>query len=506
MLRFAAHFLVAVSTLSASHATEDTCVTGRLIDEGGRALADRKVKVQVIIHDSRGSGLTTRQSGYTLETDGEGRFHFAAAKPWEPLTARRLKLDVFDKEAKRPAEAFVNLSQKIPSEGLDLGDLVLFVPESPKRWTLFTDDELEAEWLRWSSFDKRRELEGLLREMGRRGGTRWITYIKNRRADLAEPDELGRAVRGLSLPLTRALRRAEGKPDPLRLRLKIAEPLHCTFPQLPRVEWELVNASDEDPLLLTEGGSYRSGRFGRVRIELEREDGVKLGTREHDAMMLGGMSTDMTLQPGSSRPFTTDFSQYVSLVGPGNYRIRVLYHDSVEIASYDDARAYMVVESNPIDLVVNALVIRLTRADHAAHLADIKDIDTSKPVLLTQTPWAEKATYTRAPTSPEDRLFRAGRNALPALLDALSAPQVDPKRADWIAGMCFNITGVFSPAGLSHCALPKHRWIPVWPAVEREGPGNFRHREAMKSTETARQFYHARWRSLRECVEIDFID
>src|SRR6185295_8307036 len=106
-------------------------------------------------------------------------------------------------------------------------------------------------------------------------------------------------------------------------------------------EWKNVDAEGES-FELTEGGSYRSGRFARCKVEAIGPDGRTLPPREWDSSTSGGMQSSGRLTSGQTWPGTLDLGQFVSFVEPGEYRVRIHYHDKEDIASIADLRGWIV--------------------------------------------------------------------------------------------------------------------------------------------------------------------
>jgi hypothetical protein len=69
------------------------------------------------------------------------------------------------------------------------------------------------------------------------------------------------------------------------------------------------------------------------------------------------------------------------------------------------------------------------------------------------------------PAAPEDRLFRAGWDAVPALLRKLDDETSDPRRRAWILAMLWNLTGLHPPAADEHLgAVGSCLLLQRWPS------------------------------------------
>ena len=497
----------------------ESSLCGRLLDKGYRPLVGARVRVgvHVTIKDDA-SGASSSSWGFALQTDTAARFAFDWDQAWNGGVHREFVLTLVPEnelqECEYAPEVLVELPHDPSTDVLELGDLVLRAPNSPVRWTSFDDDSLEVEWARWRGLSRwngshRFECEGLLGEMARRGGARWNAYLERLHAELAAASKEGSwEAETLLLPTFRALRRVQGRPDPLRLELAGEGRIECTFPALPVLNFELRNVDATESLELVRGGSYRSGRFARLRFDLRRADGSSVPPLPNEVGMGGGMSTTETLAPEETLSGEADMARYVEPLPPGEYRFRLQYHDQEDIDELLDVRHWMVVESEEVVLIVSPRRVRLTRAEHAAFAHDLRAIDPAKSVLLTSSAWWPDMKFTGAADTPEERLFRAGWQALPALLEALADSTLADAHADWAMGLCFDITGLNPPAWINHVFGSFH-WEPKWPSSDGPGAQNFgewAESEANATIAAERQTYRQRWLDARHGLLVEFQD
>lgn len=490
---------------------------GRVLDEGGRPLVGTKVWVELEVTVDVPSGVGSGGWSFQLETDASGKFSFEWEPEWSGGIHRELVLtQVVEEEPHRGGyapEVLVELRQDPPPGRFDLGDLLLLAPNSPTRWTRFEDEALAAEWARWSELDRRagnhrRECEGLLGEMARRGGARWSAYLERLQAEFAAKAEEDWEARCLLLPTFRALRRAQGRPDPLQLELLGPGRLECTFPALPALTYLLHNVDPTESLQLVQGGSYRSGRFARLRFDLRKADGTSMPPLPNEVGIGGGMSAIEPLAPQEAWADEVEMARYVEPLPPGEYRFRLQYHDQEDIDELLDVRHWMVVESEEVVLVVLPRRVRLTRAEHASFARDLRAIDVTKPVLFTSATWQPEMKFTGPADTPEERLFRAGWQALPALLEALADPSLDDAHADWAMALCFDLTGLNPPDWINR-VFARFRWEARWPtsdAPEVRHFGEWTESADSAPVEAERQAYRQRWLETRRGLSVEFAD
>lgn len=156
--------------------------------------------------------------------------------------------------------------------------------------------------------------------------------------------------------LLTALRRAQGKPDPLQVDLDV-ETVTATDQnppkQIPQIYVALINR-DSEIVNVTRGGDYRSGRQTRWRVELTNEQGVRILDSNFPAFgMGGGISSFGPLQPGevldSYNPL--DARCYVKSPPSGRYQLQVIYAEQ-EIATVPDVDGLIVWKSKPITVQI----------------------------------------------------------------------------------------------------------------------------------------------------------
>lgn len=156
--------------------------------------------------------------------------------------------------------------------------------------------------------------------------------------------------------LLTALRRAQGKSDPVEVHVKVDVPTTIVneVPESsPGVLVNLKNVDAED-ICLERGGDYRSGRQARWRIQLTKEKGVRLADSNFPPNMIGGgISQHLPLKPSEMLydDNRLDARSYVKSPPTGRYQLQVIYAGQ-EIADEPDLTGLIHWQSKPIHVFV----------------------------------------------------------------------------------------------------------------------------------------------------------
>lgn len=484
-------------------------VTAALVDSTGAPCADVELSVSITSGDARSlSGLSRR-----ITTDAKGRATLDVPGPWTGHGRRLLQIRRTDVEDTWLAEQLaLDLSFELVEEKWDLGALTLWAPGDPGRWAEVSDNELREEWIR------RREMgpwaspanEEVLREIARRGGGLWPQFLAHRLEELEELGEVDRFdTERERLPTFRALRMAIGEPDPLALRVTADEPLVCTFPELPDLSWALENVDLDETLAVSLRMRFGTGPFRRLLATATRQDGMVL---EPLPRVIGGRSNGLLsieLEPGDTAEWRAHLADHLPPALPGRYDVSLFYHDHQTLTSPGQLRSVMVATSEPVSVEVRPRVITLARADHARLKDAISRIDIEDRIPLSTDPWLLEAPAVGEAERPEYALIRAGMDAMPALLEALDDPEIEPRLAQWISGLCFNITGQLDPRSMGwFMCLPKVQWMERWeggmrPVIE---PPPIPIRGEPIASPAQRRAYQDRWRALRPGFVLELVD
>ena len=432
-----------------------TTLDGRLLDEDLAPIANREVAVS--IQTSGGS------TGDSLTTDAAGHFSVPLSGPAPPSGARRSLFlraawrNEKSREALGDASATIDLSEALGPGVHDLGDIVLAIPGSEKLLGRLSDAELMEAYRKYVSLRESLWVEGCLLEMARRGTEFWIGFLSEElervnRENLSwlippNKTEVPEGVTlGNDLEYLTVLRRAQRLVDPLAVLLDEASVLDVVFPDSAIAVCRLENRDTRGAsLAITEGGSYRSGRFARCRVIAHAENGSLLECLPSPSSMGGGMQHTRTLAPGEFLTIALPLTSYVRFDTAGKFEARVFYHDSRGIAdSRSDGMG--VVSSSPSFVIhVRPRTIELATSDADRIRRWIEEIDENQPVLVLNDPVPGEGELSGAAEKPEENLLRTGYLAVPVLLDRLGEPELSPKRRAWVFGLLWDLTGLLAP-------------------------------------------------------------
>ncbi len=283
-----------------------------------------------------------------------------------------------------------------------------------------------------------------------------------------------------NLGLLTAIRRLEGRPDPLAVVVGTpATPLTCTPLSLPRLKVAVKNVDVENyEVGLTLGGDYRSGRQARWRLVVVNEAGEPLAVRPHEdaVIIMGGLYRLGVLKPGESWETVLDMRSFVAAPLPGKYRLEVLYHNTQTIVDMTDLSGLTVFTSPPIPLVVDPTVIELSAEDRRAAREWIAAIEPGETVKLVMGTYGEWAHPLIAPDTPEGKLLTMGLKAAPPLVAALQDETLSPGKRGTILALLYTLTGEHNPRHvLGRVEFANGPWA-VWggpPGEHRSGGMSF---------------------------------
>ena len=250
-------------------------------------------------------------------------------------------------------EAEFYLPLDLSPAGFDVGDVLIAPRGSPKRFAKWTDREVRAEYERLGLLQSSRTelFEELLFEMLRRGGSEATDFVEAEFAKRRRPSSQlafgGRRQPG-DLALLTAARRLRGMPDPLSIRLEEGAPLEFSAaePSSLRLQWCNVDPRESLTLLCPVRFAHR---WGFVNLEFVDATGRTLPSparRPGEYDIMGSYGHPTLLAPGQTESVSVPLERYVSLMKPGEYRLRVRYHDQCLIA---EGREYggLIVSSSP---------------------------------------------------------------------------------------------------------------------------------------------------------------
>lgn len=512
--------IAALSACDKQDPDQRPVLVGRILDEDLAPIGSVELDFCSWIGD--GGTASSRQESMITSPEGlfwiplhretpEGGFRYATIRAayWNEESVARLGT----------AEAAMDLTAPLPPGEHDLGDVVLVEPGSSKHLSRLDGNDLiqrYEESLLLSGFNGVvvSRVEACLLEMARRGTERWREFLATEleRGRAEEASRVYTLRSQLEVQYLTALRRAQGKRDPLEVIFDPRTKPEAVFPEMPPLICALKNVDDdrESVTLSTRFGTYSTGRSPRCRLEVVSPDGRLLPILpDPDNIRDGGLSFSKPLLPGQTIPFTVMPSKYVKCPSPGTYEVRVLCHHEDDIVDRGTAAGRVVSYSQSITMRLLAKKKRLTRAEVAEMRQWVERIDTSAPVPLVSLHWLPYMSFIDETRGPEDLLFRKGYAAVAVLIDALDGGDPDPQRRAWVLGMLWNITGLHKPTEPENSGvLGSWEWVAKWPTskgtttAEVAEPG--KHEGQLEVSK--QEVLSAMWKALRPCFEMEVVD
>lgn len=375
----------------------------------------------------------------------------------------------------------------------------------PHRGIAWMDDRLIRELLPEVGREGR---ERLLAEIVRRGGAGWEWALAGELERVGRLEPIESQMAG-ALEIRTALRRVQGKPDPLRVRVEGPGKLECTIPRLPDLTVSLVAGTTEAPIRIEEG----DGNSGRWRIEATDAGGKIMPVRDGPETPSAGLVSFTTLQPGGTWGTSLHTREFLDALPPGKYAIRVLYHDRIEIDQAAAPHDLILFTSAPVELSVNPLVIDEAHVKPAlVHRLVDQTVETHelKVVGGTYGPWAYDLVR---PWSAQGELLSLGYPAIPPLLNELADPRLKPDRRAVVLSVLFSLTGQNDPrVDFTHGTSPDMDVLGdldgvdgTWTALgegERRGQVGHEHIENEQIDEAKQKEFASRWDRWKDFIRI----
>lgn len=251
-----------------------------------------------------------------------------------------------------------------------------------------------------------------------------------------------------NLELITVLRRVQHEPDPLPITIVDRGKQDFEFPDMPQLTATIANSDVHRRVLgFSEGGEDRSGRQTRWRIELHTPGGWGLGVpRQPEGIVLGGgQSIPSTLEPGEGWETTHDTRRFLGTLEPGEYRVRVLYHNRLTIADREFVTGLVVCRSEPFTLTIRKRVIHVSQSEQAELRKLLGRLDNQQLPRVVEGTYGPAAHEFIDPTSDTGRILSLGYLAVPTLIDELERAEKTPRRRAHVLGMLFSITGEIDP-------------------------------------------------------------
>lgn len=320
-----------------------------------------------------------------------------------------------------------------------------------KRLRKSSDDQLQeklSDLLRSKSFVYQFEYEPILTEIVFRGGEDWARFLTqelnelNQRVFVSESGNPQLDTRGdqYNLELVTALRRIEGKPDPLSVEVELPDSHSLTPFNLPKIVVRIKNRDTQD-LGVQIGGNYRSGRQTRWLAELT---GAKANGRVIKRFgMGGGISTMRFLKPGDSWETELILRHIVEVDVPGEYQLEVKYSNQQTILNEDSTTGLIVFSSEPKKLVVLPAAIENDSKIDERVAELVKAFDDAVLPHVIDGIYGDWSAEFLPERSPQSEICKIGLNAVPELIRQLD--QKDPTSRAKILGLLYSITGQKDP-------------------------------------------------------------
>jgi hypothetical protein len=269
--------------------------------------------------------------------------------------------------------------------------------------------------------------------------------------------------------LLTTLRRVQKKADPIvvKVRPDLAAKVQCVFPSLPSFAVALVNQDwDKLPVHCTAGGDYRSGRQARWRFEVRDERGRTMPVRESYGNGIGGgLFSEEALPFGGTWETELVMSSFVPALPPGQYSVRILYHNCLCISGMPDVKGLITSQSAPITLVVAPAVVELTDERRRMIRGLLEQLDTKGRVSVVAGSYGEWAHELVPPDSPQGKLLAVGIDAVPVILSALRDKELNPHRRAVMLSVLFSVTGqndpTYEPGVIGNYSVVEGPWS-VW--------------------------------------------
>jgi hypothetical protein len=540
-------FVTLVLTLLALRAPTPiagTTLVGRILDESRAPLVSREVWYDIRCDEALPEGsAAVSHAGGTARTDADGRLRIEIDASEIVRVARTLRLTLAEHDLAAPqrsADAPDSrsalqqlLDEPSPSPRVrppfaecalpanfvggewNLGEQVLHAPGSPARFAALSDEQLFARYrallaavLRTNEA-RNESLEELLCELVRRATPACASFAAERLA-LArrEPDWAGFEGDLPGLAWLVALRRIQQLPDPVAIAFDTEGTLESTFPCFPRVGFGLRNVDSEGLSLNLVQALLRYGLDG------VGPTGEPLQPSRCAPRAFSGGGTPVTLDRGGSLSGSLAAATWLKLDRPGTYRLRVSLLPGQCDPNERDLRGRIALVSPELAVRLRPLKVRLSHAEHEQQLAWLRAIDATRTIpILTMPGPNEPADPALRPASdwakpaeaPDDRLYRTGFRALPALFDALDDATLDLPHRAWAVALLWDLTGVHEAGS---AGVGRKHVCPQWPTLRAEGPilasGSTYDSSPLDEARLERTL--ERWKRYRAFVEVEWTD
>ncbi|MFQ5734751.1 MAG: hypothetical protein ACE5KM_22685, partial [Planctomycetaceae bacterium] len=243
-----------------------------------------------------------------------------------------------------------------------------------------------------------------------------------------------------------ALRRVQGKPDPLFVHVFRPAKLKATTRKLPMVDVAL-RLPGKTQVWIKQGGDGRSGRQARWRFEVRDAKGKLLPARKNFSFIGGGQYMEGFLKFGRQYRTTLNMSRFVRIPKAGEYTVRIHYHNAATIADLDDhtsLKDFIVFSSKSFRLKVTQhpkRLIQLKPGERKRATALIGKLNADAKLKIIFGRYDKSAHKFLSPKSPPGQLLTMGWQAAPVLLETLADNKTSLRKRAWILSLLSTISG-----------------------------------------------------------------
>jgi tetratricopeptide (TPR) repeat protein len=288
--------------------------------------------------------------------------------------------------------------------------------------------------------------ERFLVEMVRRKTTTMEESLKLCSMPL-DPDLLERHPRVQQLEVLTALRRVQGKPDPVTIEVKKPEQIVYDFPDAPDLVVSLQNRDTDNTCVAhIHGRDSRGGHASRWYFQVHDSKGNLVpGFFPWDSYRVRMYSVG-SLKAGESIEVELEARNFVRVPEPGDYSLQILFHESVWLADLGgEPEEAMIADrvtchSKMLKMTVRPREIIVGQHDRAESLKLLDALPTTGPIPVVVNEYGEWAHKQIPPDSPAGKLLALGWKAVPILLNELDRKELGEKRRAWILSLLFSIT------------------------------------------------------------------
>jgi len=208
-------------------------------------------------------------------------------------------------------------------------------------------------------FQQSAEYEPCLQEAARRR----LQELLQKHYDALMARDNKRSLNSPNLELLTALRRAQGRLDPLHFRFEFTTPHTSSDGEGPPLVRVVVTNQDvgHEVVQFTSGGDYRGGRNERWRFHLTDRRGRTVRDSRFTPQGGGGVYAVGPLRhsTASDHAYGFDLRTYLAPPTSGHYQLQVFYHNEQCIADEPDLTGLVVAKSDPVAVIVHNPADRL---------------------------------------------------------------------------------------------------------------------------------------------------